>query len=218
MKQKCTKIITIIIALILVIGTIMIVTKGLNFDLKYQNNKKIEINLGKEFDKKEVENIVKEVVGEKPVDVSAIEVYKDAISITTTELSDEQKNQIVAKINEKYATDLVAEDITIEENSHIRGRDILKPYITPFAILTILVLVYLSIRYFKLNAFKVCAQSFVIICFAQLVLLAVMAVTRMPIGICTIPAVLVVYVISTYICTARFDKKMEALKAKNKEK
>ena len=80
-------------------------------------------------DKKEVENIVKEVVGEKPVDVSAIEVYKDAISITTTELSDEQKNQIVAKINEKYATDLVAEDITIEENSHIRGRDILKPYI-----------------------------------------------------------------------------------------
>ena len=45
MKQKCTKIITIIIALILVIGTIMIVTKGLNFDLKYQNNKKIEINL-----------------------------------------------------------------------------------------------------------------------------------------------------------------------------
>ena len=218
MKQKCTKIITIIIALILVIGTIMIVTKGLNFDLKYQNNKKIEINLGKEFDKKEVENIVKEVVGEQPVDVSAIEVYKDAISITTTELSDEQKNQIVAKINEKYATDLVAEDITIEENSHIRGRDILKPYITPFAILTILVLVYLSIRYFKLNAFKVCAQSFVIICFAQLVLLAVMAVTRMPIGICTIPAVLVVYVISTYICTARFDKKMEALKAKNKEK
>ena len=85
MKQKCTKIITIIIALILVIGTIMIVTKGLNFDLKYQNNKKIEINLGKEFDKKEVENIVKEVVGEKPVDVSAIEVYKDAISITKTE-------------------------------------------------------------------------------------------------------------------------------------
>lgn len=216
MKQKCTKIITIIIALILVIGTIMIVTKGLHFDLKYQNNKKIEINLGKEFDKKEVENIVKEVVGEKPVDVSAIEVYKDAISITTTELSDEQKNQIVAKINEKYATDLVAEDITIEENSHIRGRDILKPYITPFTILTIIVLVYLSIRYFKLNAFKVCAQSFVIICFAQLVLLAVMAVTRMPIGICTIPAVLVVYVISTYICTARFDKKMEALKVENK--
>ncbi|MEI3395270.1 MAG: hypothetical protein V8R82_06185 [Clostridia bacterium] len=52
MKQKSTKILAILIVLILVIGAIVIATKGLAFELKYQNGKQIEINLGKEFEKK----------------------------------------------------------------------------------------------------------------------------------------------------------------------
>ena len=209
MKQKSTKILVAIIAIILILGAVMIFTKGLAFELKYQNNKKVEMNLGKEFDEKDIKEITNEVFKNQPVMIQAIEVYKDAISITTTEITEEQKTELVTKINEKYETELLADNITIEEVAHIRGRDIIKPYLIPFAIVTIIILAYLVIRYNKLNSFEVLTQSIGIIVLAQLVLLGIMAITRMPIGKFTIPTVLLVYMFSTYICTAKFDEDLE---------
>lgn len=217
MKQKSTKILAILIAIILILGTIMIFTKGLAFELKYQDSKKIEINLGKEFNEKEIKEITKEVFGNQPVMIQAIEVYKDAISITTTEITEEQKTEIVTKINEKYGVELKAEDITIEEIAHTRGRDIIKPYIQPFAISTIIILVYLIIRYNKLNLLEILTQSIGIIVLTQFVLLSIIAITRMSIGTLTMPVVLIVYTFSTYICTTKFDKDLEKIAVKKEE-
>ena len=109
---------------------------------------------------------------------------------------------------EKY-TLVEREDITIEEISHIRGRDIIKTYIIPFGIATVIILGYLVIRYNKLNSLEVLTQSIGIIVLAQLVLLGIMAITRMPIGKFTIPTVLLVYMLSTYICTSKFEEDLE---------
>lgn len=207
MKQKNTIILTVLIAIILIVGAIVIATKGLAFELKYQNSQKVELNIGKEFKTEDVKQITNEVFDNQPVKIQAIEVYKDAISITTTEISEEQKTNLVNKINEKYETKLKSEDIKIESIPHTRGRDIIKPYITPFIIITIIILVYLMIRYYKLNSLKVLIESIGIIALSQMVLLGIMAITRMPIGEFTIPMVLLVYMISTYICTAKFENK-----------
>lgn len=209
MKQKSTKILVALIAVILVLGAIMIFTKGLAFELEYQDSKKVEMNLGKEFNEKDIKQITNEVFGNQQVMTQAIEVYKDAISITTTEITEEQKSELVTKINEKYETELSADDIIIEEVSHIRGRDIIKPYIIPFVIVTIIILAYLVIRYNKLNLLEVLTQSIGIIVLGQLVLLGIMAITRMPVGKFTIPTVLLVYMLSTYICTTKFDEDFE---------
>lgn len=209
MKQKSTIILSILIAIILVAGTVMIAVKGLAFELKYQDTQKVELNIGKEFKTEDVKQITNEVFEKQPVIIQAIEVYKDAISITTTEITEEQKQKLVTKINEKYQTELKAEDIIIESIPHTRGRDIIKPYIIPFAITTIIILGYLMIRYNKLNSFKVLLQSVGIIVLAQIVLLGIMAITRMPIGKFTIPMVLLVYMLSTYICTEKFEKNIE---------
>ena len=53
---------------------------------------------------------------------------------------------------------------------------------------------------------------------AQLVLLGIIAITRMPIGVFTIPAVLFVYMLSTYICTTKFDEDLEKIVKKENEK
>ena len=209
MKQKSTKIIIALIAIILIAGTIMLCTKGLVFGLNYEDSKKVEINLGKQFEEKDIKEITNDVFGKQPVLIQAIEVYKDAVSITTTEISDEQKSNLITKLNEKYGTDISTDDITIEANAHIRGRDIVKPYIVSFAIATVIVLVYLSIRYYKLNSLKVLAKSIGIMLFAQLILLAIIAIARIPIGVLTMPVVLLIYVLSTYICTTKFDKDLD---------
>ena len=190
----------------------MIATKGIAFELKYQDSQKVELNIGKEFEEKDIKNITNEVFGKQPVMIQSIEVYKDAVSITTTEITEEQKANLISKVNEKYGTELTAENVTIENIAHVRGRDILKPYITPFIIATVIVLVYLAIRYYKLNSLKVLVKSGVIIVLAQLVLLGIMAITRMPVGKFTIPFVLVVYLISNYICTSMFDADLEKIK------
>ena len=70
---------------------------------------------------------------------------------------------------------------------------------------------YLAIRYYKLNSLKVLAQSIGIIILAQLVLLGIMAITRMPIGVFTIPMILFVYMLSTYVCTTKFESDLEKL-------
>ena len=209
MKQKSTKIIIALIAIILIAGIVMTFTKGLKFNLNYANSKKIEINVGKEFEEKDIKEITDDVFGKQPVLIQAIEVYKDAVSITTTEISDEQKANLITKLNEKYGTDISTDDITIEANAHIRGRDIVKPYIVSFAIATVIVLVYLSIRYYKLNSLKVLAKSIGIMLLAQLILLAIIAIARIPIGVLTMPVVLLIYVLSTYICTTKFDKDLD---------
>lgn len=217
MKQKSTKILVAIIAIILILGAVMIFTKGLAFELKYQNNKKVEMNLGKKFDEKDIKEITNEVFGNQPVMIQAIEVYKDAVSITTTDITEEQKSELVTKINEKYETEISADDVVIEEISHIRGREIIKPYIIPFAVVTIIILAYLVIRYNKLNSLNVLTHAIGIMVLAQLVLLGIMAITRMPIGVFTIPTVLLVYMLSTYICTAKFDKDLEKISFDNEE-
>lgn len=216
MKQKETKILIAMIAIILVAGAIMIFTKGLAFELKYQDNKKVEINLGKEFQEKDIKEITNEVFEKQPVIIQAIEVYKDALSITTTEITEEQKADLITKINEKYETELSAEDITIEEVAHVRGRDIIKPYIVPFTIVTAIILAYLVIRYNKLNLLEVLTQSIGIIVLAQLVLLGIMVITRMPIGKFTIPTILIVYMLSTYICTTKFEQDLEKIEKTKK--
>lgn len=218
MKQKSTKILAVLIAIILITGTIIIFTKGLAFDLNYADSKKVELNLGKEFDRKDMKAITNEVFGKQPVLIQEIEVYKDAVSITTTDITDEQKSDLITKVNEKYGTELSADNITIEENAHIRGRDVIKPYIVSFVIATVIILVYLAIRYYKLNSLKVLAQSIGIMALAQLVLLGIIAITRMPIGVFTIPAVLFVYMLSTYICTTKFDEDLEKIVKKENEK
>ena len=206
---KKQKMIFIILAVIIIAGIAVISTIGFNLELKMQETKKIELYIQKDFEISDIKNIVKEVIPDESIIIQKVEVFEDSVSITAKDITDEQKQSIIDKVNEKYGTDISTDDITIEANAHIRGRDIVKPYIVSFAIATVIVLVYLSIRYYKLNSLKVLAKSIGIMLLAQLILLAIIAIARIPIGVLTMPVVLLIYVLSTYICTTKFDKDLD---------
>ena len=117
MKKNSTKILILLIAIIIIVGACIIGIKGLAFELKYQNSKKIEVGLSKKFEEKDIKEITNEIFEKQPVIIEPIEIYEDAVSITTTEITEEQKNNLIAKLNEKYEAELVAENIEIEEKS-----------------------------------------------------------------------------------------------------
>lgn len=219
MKQilKNKKICITIILIILIIGIVMIVTKGLNFDLKYETSKRIYLNLNQEFKKEDIKNITNEVLGENKVIIQKVEVYEDMVSITSNDITEEQKNMIVEKVNEKYELEIDSNAVEIVSIPHTRARDIIKPYIIPFIIATIIILVYLGIRYHKLGGIKVILQSGVFAVIAQALLLSVMAICRIPIGRLTIPLILIVYSISIIIVTTKFENKLKEIKQEEKK-
>lgn len=212
--NKKTKILVALIAIVIILGIAITLTIGLNFDLKYQETKRIELYLKKDFEISDIKQITNEVMENQPVIIQKVEVYEDTVSITAKDITDEQKTNLVNKLNEKYSAELEADKIEISSIPHTRGRDIIKPYILPFVIATIIILVYMAIRYYKLGAMKTVLKTAGISILAQIILLSVIAITRIPIGRLTIPMVITVYILTLIGITTYFEDK---LKNKNLE-
>ena len=207
MKEPRNKTGILLALLIIVIGIIMIFVKGFNFDLRYQDAKRVEFNLGKEFDSSEMKALAEETLGQEVI-IQKVEVYEDAVSILTKDISDEQKENLVAKVNEKYGTEITTDETEVITVPHTRLRDWVKPYVLPFIIATIVILAYIAIRYFKLNSLKVIGKTILIVVLAQALLFSAIAITRIPIGRLTMPMVLTVYMLSLAYCTTKFEKEL----------
>ena len=217
LRKNKNKILIILIAIILIAGIAMIVIKGFNFELKYQNTQRVEMYLKQEFNVSDIKNITNEVLAGQTVMIQKVEVYEDMVAITSNQITDEQKTNLVQKINEKYGTELNADEIQIENIPHTRGRDIIKPYLIPFALATGIILVYVAIRYRKLGAVKVILKTAIILVVAEAVLASVIAITRLPIGKTTIPLAIAVYLLTLVCITSSLENKLK-INAKKEEK
>ena len=211
---KNNKIVIGAITLIILIGIIITATIGINLELKLQETKKIELYIGKQVNISEIKDIAKEVTGKETI-AQTIELFEDTVSITSKEITDEQKVEIINKINEKYETEISSDNIEIVTTSKVNETDIFKPYITPLIIATIAIIIYMIIRYNKLDMAKVGLKTIISIILAQVVLLSIIAITRIPVGRLTLSMMLVVYVGTLLVLTTKFE---EQLKLKKEEK
>ena len=218
MKNMSKKklIVIILIAIIIIAGITITLTKGLNYDLRYQDTKRVELYLGKDFKIADIKQITDEVLPDQAVLIQKIEVYEDSISIISKDITDEQKTNLVNKVNEKYETELNADDIETTTIPHTRGRDIVKPYILPFIIATVIILAYMAVRYHKLGSIKTVLKIAGICILAQIILLSVIAITRIPVGRLTIPMVITVYILTLVGLTTKFEKDLTNNKKEEK--
>lgn len=215
---KKQKILSVIIAVIVIAGAIVTGVKGLNYDLRYQETKNIELYIAKDFEIADIKAITDEVMGKSPVIIRKVEVYEDSVSITAKDITDEQKQSIIEKINERYETELSADSTQIETIPHTRGRDIAKPYIIPFIISTVIILVYMAIRYRKIGILKTLLTTISTSVAAQAVLLSIIAITRIPVGRLTIPMIVTVYMLTLVGLTTNFENKLEIKKEEENKK
>lgn len=218
MKNMSKKklIVIILIAIIIIAGITITLTKGLNYDLRYQDTKRVELYLGKDFKIADIKQITDEVLPDQAVLIQKIEVYEDSISIISKDITDEQRTNLVNKVNEKYETELNADDIETTTIPHTRGRDIVKPYILPFIIATVIILAYMAVRYHKLGSIKTVLKIAGICILAQIILLSVIAITRIPVGRLTIPMVITVYILTLVGLTTKFEKDLTNNKKEEK--
>ena len=211
------KIVLAIIILIIIAGVTMIATIGFEFDLEHERTNKISLYLENEFEINDIKKITDEILQNKEVLIQKVEVFEDSVSIISEQISEEEKTNIINKVNEKYGLEIKTEAIEIENIPHTRGRDIVKSYMLPFGVSSLIILGYVAIKYKKQNIVKVLLKSAVVIAIFQVVIFCLMAIVRIPIGIATLPLIIVAYLISILGLTRYFEKNDKIIKEKVKK-
>lgn len=196
------------VAVIILIGIIVIAAVGFNLDTNYKEYKLIEIKIGKEFNISDIESITNEVFSKKKVEIQKVGDFEETvvIKLADSDISDEQKNTLNAKINEKFGIENSVDDIIVNVVPKIKVFDLIKPYIVPIAIITVVVLIYMAIRFRKIGAVKVVVQTVGMTVMAELLYFAIIAITRHQINELVMPVALVIYVTILTLLTGMFEK------------
>ncbi len=194
------------LAIIIIIGAIVIATLGFNLDGSYKNYNLVEVQIGQDFNISDVETITKEVFQNSKIEIEKAGIYSDYAIIKVNEINDEQKNLLSTKINEKYGTESTAEDVKVNYIAKVKILDIVKPYIVPAIITTVLVLVYMAVRFRKMGTVKVLSQTVILTIIAELLYFSIIAITRYPVNRLVMPVGMVVYVAILTALTGVFEK------------
>ena len=207
--MKKFKVLYIIMALIIVIGAVVYKIKGFNKELHYSNRDQILVSSSKEFDLNKIEEISKEVLGDKNVKVQEYERFGNAVQIISTTISEEEKESIINKINEEYGVDISKDDIKIINVQNTRIKDIIKPYILPIIITWCIVLLYFIIVYNKLGLLKVLGNGIIIPLGTLGTFYGIIAITRIPFERLTSAIALGIYVVCILILSIYFQKEKQ---------
>ncbi len=181
---------------LVLIAVIIVCFKGFNIGLEYAENTCITVNVGKQFEKKDIQAITNEVFPKTKVIIQPVEVYKEAVQITVKDVSDEQLEALNTKINEKYELENEVSDIEVIKNTNVRLRDVIKHYIWPVVIASVIVLAYELLRFKKQGFKNVLCMAIVPVVLAQVLLTCVYAICRIPVNSYTCNVALILYILS----------------------
>ena len=177
------KIILLGTILLIISGLIVVALKGFNVALFYKQHEEININVGKEINYLDINSICKEVFNNKKFEVRMMEIFNDSVNIRVENtITDDEKANLVSKINEIYQTELDASKLSINKNSNIRIRDLIRPYIKPVIASSVTIICYLYLRYRKNNPIEFLRISFVKIGLTELCLASIIAITRISVS------------------------------------
>lgn len=216
MKNK--KVLYALTALIVILGIISIFVFKLNYTLMYSEHTKISVYLGKEYNLQDIKNVVEETLGKQEVIYQEIEVFKDSIAINIKSANEEQIKALETKLREKYEIGENEEFIVTEVMGHIRGRDIVKPYIIPMIIVTIVIIAYIGVRYLNLGLLKVITTLILRLIISQALFLSVIAIIRIPIGVYTVPLAILIYIAVVTYTVVQNENRLEKNKENDKKK
>lgn len=202
--SKKSKILCVILVIIFIAAIISTAIRGLNVSMEYAEGTSIVFDLGKQYDKKDIKQIAKEIWPNESIFVQKVEVYDESVLIKVSQVNDEQLDNLATKINEKYELELKKENFTILYNSNNKIRDIVKPYIIPLIIATALIVVYYSIRF---KGIKEILEFLLSLVAVEGIIYSIYALAMLPINIMTMPIVMIAYGLVTIFVTLKNEIK-----------
>ena len=208
MKNKA---IYVFLIILIIAGAIVYKVKGLNKELNYSNRQQFEISAASTFDVSKVETIAKEVLSNRNVKVQKVERFNNALEIISTEISEDEKQNIINKVNEEYNETISNDNISIISIPETRVKDILMPYILPIIITLTAVLLYFVLVYSKLGLKSVIFKGIAMPVLILLSYYSIIVILRIPFGRITNCIAVALYLLSIGTLAVCFQNKKEEL-------
>ena len=217
------KIIYAVLICVIIAGIVIIATLGLNADIIYSKNVQIDVYIGKIVDIKDIESIAREVFPGERIIVQEIEFFQDMVSITISDNRTEEElntkiEELNTKINEKYELENSVDDISVTHNPKIKLSSLIMPYALTIGISMIIILVFVGIRYKKLGVLKTLVTYILSIGAVEMILLSIIAITRLPINRFVIPVGLLLLIVIITILGFKNEKKLTTVSVEENKK
>lgn len=200
------KIILLGLILLIVAGLVVVALRGFNVSLILEQHEAINVMIGKEINVNDIKSICNEVFKDKKVIIRTIDFFNDSVNINVESVTDEEKNELVNKLNEKYETSFTADDLTVVSISNVRIRDLVRPYVKPVIISIVLIVAYLIVRFRKMKTVQVLGKLFGIIILTEAVIASVIAITRIPVSSIVVNLMTVIAVIELLVYINKTEK------------
>jgi len=208
-----------IISLIIVIaGIVSMVTRGFTMDIELVGGTIIEVELGKTYENADIVELVKEVTG------STARVQKmgnnveaqTGVSISTAELTEEQKNEILTKIAEKYQIEDINEHSTFRTVSAAFGSEMSSRAIKAVIVAVILIMLYIAIMFKALSGLSAGVSAALALAHDLFVMIALYSVLQLPINTIFVAALLTILGYSVNDTVVIYDRIRENTLANRK--
>ena len=217
------KFVFFIIAIILILGIAMILTKGFEKNILYSDHVRLEITLN-DLEKEKVEEAIKEVFGNSAT-IQTVGDFEDTITISVQNLEENKRAELEEKLKEQNNGEEV--EINQVEVGRINLRDIVIPYALPMGIVVILFAIYMGIKYYALPMGIVVILFAIymgikyrkkemlkhigipVICFvlAEAIYACIFAIFRIPVGNYFMPLAVTVGIITLMISAICMERK-----------
>lgn len=201
------KILIIAILIIIVAGIIFLAVKGFNKGIIYDSATRIECYIPSGYEKADIENITNETFSNKNVTVQDIEKLNQIVSIKIKDYSEEELENFKTKISEKYGIDKDKLEIYEIKVPTTRISTIVKPYVLPVSIVTVLSLVYIALRNIKSKeAVKKVIKVALTLVLVAGIYFSILVIAQIPINEYTMPIALMLYVLTLLIEVIKLNK------------
>lgn len=206
--RNINKILVILVAILLVIGIILMFTKGLNYSIEYKGVTELKFMLGQVIDMNEVESIAKEAFNDKEMKIQKIDYFNDSVNISVVDPTDEEIQSLIDKFNSRYGQNNTMDSISIIKTSNTSLYEIAKQYILPVIITVILVVIYMGVRFREQGILKVALLPIIMSIVVEALYLSILVILQIPISIWTMPIALVLLLSTLTIYAYRFETNM----------
>lgn len=198
-------IIYIVICLIIIAGVAVWESKGFRTEMQFAPRKQIELTNYTGIKISDIEEIAKEVLGNTKFMVQPVETFGNAVVIEAKDITEEQRNDIVTKFNEKYGTEVKSENIEIINIPFTRIKDVIKRFVVPGSITLAMVFIYFIIRFRKIGWKKVIIKTLLLPAVAELLLFSIISIIRLPFSRLAVTCGIGLYMISIIALTVMFE-------------
>ena len=207
-KYLNIKTILIVISILIILaGAVTVCTKGFEKTIDYKYGTRIEIYIKQGYEKEDIINIAKESFETDEILFSKLDQISKVAGIKVSEYSQEQLDTYINKVFERYEINEEEKEINKVIVPETKISTVVKPYILPVLLITILSLTYIIIRNYKLNnKIKTALEILGILVITLCVYFSIIALFGLSFSIYTMPVATAIYIVTLLIAV---NKKCE---------